>query len=68
MEWCWQIPYSDKQKIYSGGYLFSALYILFRFTYYGKGIYITHEDVTLPKEFIERFVELALELQRDITN
>lgn len=68
MEWCWQVPDSDKQKIYSGGYLFSALYRFFRFTYYGNGIHITPEDVTLPKEFIERFVNLPLELQRDITN
>ena len=68
MEWCWQVPESGKLKIYSGGYLFSALYRFFRFTYHGHGIYITPENVTLPKEFIERFVALPLDLQRDITN
>ena len=68
MEWCWQVPESDKLKIYSGGYLFSALYRFFRLTYHGDGFYITPERVTFPKEFIERFVALPLDLQREITN
>jgi hypothetical protein len=67
MEWCWQVPESAKLKIYSGGYLFSALYRFFRFTYHGNGISIAPE-VALPKEFIDRFVALPLDLQRDITN
>jgi hypothetical protein len=67
MEWCWQVSDSAKHKIYSGGYLFSALYRFFRFSYHGNGIYIT-PDVALPKDFIESFVALPLELQRDITN
>ena len=64
IERCWQVPDSAKHKIYSEGYLLLALYRLFRFTYYGNGIYITLKDVTLPKEFIEQFVDLPLELQR----
>ena len=67
MEWCWQVPESAKLKIYSGGYLFSALYRFFRFTYHGNGITIAPE-VALPKEFIDKFVALPLDLQRDITN
>ena len=67
MEWCWQVPDSAKHKIYSKGYLFSALYRFFRFSYHGNGIYIT-PNVALPKEFIELFVALPLDLQRTITN
>ena len=68
MEWCWQVPDSDKLKIYSRGYLFSALYRFYHFNYYGNGIYIRPVDVTLPKEFIESFVVLPLTLQCNITN
>lgn len=68
MSWCWQVPDSDRHKIYSGGYLFSALYRFFRFSYHGNGIYITPEDVTIPKEFAKLFVALPLDLQRNITD
>lgn len=68
MSWCWQVSDSDQHKIYSGGYLFSALYRFFRFSYHGGGIYITPEDITIPKEFTELFVALPLDLQRNITD
>jgi len=68
MEWCWQVPDSAKYKIYLGEYLFSTLYRFFCFNYHGNGIYIRHVDVTFPKEFIELFVALPLDLQRNITN
>jgi hypothetical protein len=52
--------------IHGGGYLFSALYRFFRFSYYGEGIYITPEDVTIPKEFTQLFMALPLDLQHNI--
>ncbi len=51
------------QDIFGRVFVLSFIYI-FCFTYYGNGIYINPEDVTLPKEFIEQFVDLPLELQR----
>jgi hypothetical protein len=68
MEWCWQISESNVFEVCSGPYLFSALYRFFRLTYYRDGNCIKLEKVTLPKEFIERFVALPLDLQCDITN
>jgi hypothetical protein len=68
MEWCWQITEANACQIYSGPYLFSALYRFFRLTYFGDGNCIKPKKVILPKEFIERFVALPLDLQCDITN
>ena len=68
MSWCWQVPDSDRHKIYLGEYLFSALYRFFHFSYHENGIYITSKDVTIPKEFTELFVALPLDLQRNITD
>ena len=68
MEWCWQVSDSAKHKIHSRGYLFSYLYNLFRFSYYRNEIYFTPEEVVIPKEFIELFVTLPLDFQRNIMN
>ena len=68
MEWCWQISESNALEVYSGPYLFSALYRFFRLAYHGDGIRVKHERVPAPKEFIKRFVALPLDLQWNITN
>jgi len=68
MTWCWQVPEPVRHELYSGGYLFSALYRLFRSGYWGYGLYITPNRVTIPREFKELFLALPLDLQQNITN
>lgn len=68
MTWCWQVTDLTKHELYTGAYLFSALYRLFRAGYQGNGLYITPNKVNIPREFKESFLSLPLDLQQNIVN
>ena len=68
MTWCWQVTGTFDEDLYSKGYLFSALYRLFRAGYWGNGLYITPNRVSIPREFRELFLTLPLDIQENIVN
>lgn len=68
MTWCWQVPEPASCELYTGGYLFSTLYRLYRSGYRGNGLYITPNAVSIPREFKELFLALPLDVQQNITN
>lgn len=68
MVWCWQVIDLTKHELHAGAYLFSVLYRFFRVGYQGNGIYLTPNEVNIPKELKESFFSLPLELQQNVIN
>lgn len=66
MTWCCKVTDLDKHDLYSRGYLFSTLYIFFRLGYQSNGLYITPNEVNIPKKFRELFFTLPLDLQQNV--
>ena len=64
----WEISKGALSDFFSGPYLFSALYRVYRGAYYGQGFQFYGAHPKIDETFKEKFVQLPLEIKQLILN